>query len=59
MKVSEVKQKRVVVQISEQTYTQIEALARDTGRTVPGYVRYLIHRDLTSSGLPVHIAAGK
>lgn len=55
MSIYGVNRKTIVVKIPEATYEQIKKLAQETGRTVPGYIRYLIHRELKSKGLPIYI----
>ena len=40
--------KIVHVTLSEPAYVQLKALAIDTGRTVPGYIRYLIHQEFAT-----------
>ena len=55
MSVYGVERKEVVIRIPETTYAQIKKLAQDTGRTVPGYIRHLIHQDLKSKNLPIYI----
>lgn len=45
--------KIVHVTLSEPAYVQLKMLAIDTGRTVPGYIRYLIHQEFATLDLPL------
>lgn len=38
--------KTVQVALSEEDYKQLTQLARESGRTAPGYLRWLLHRHL-------------
>lgn len=51
-----IKKKMVHISIPEPAYEEIKKLATDTARTVPGYIRFLIHQDLISKGLPIYIS---
>lgn len=49
-----VKSKVLYVSIPEAAHQQLERIAAETGRTVPGYVRYLIIREFERLGLPLY-----
>ena len=51
-----IKKKMVHISIPDPAYEEIKKLATDTARTVPGYIRFLIHQDLISKGLPIYIS---
>lgn len=55
MGVSGIKQKKISVAVPTATHQQLQKLALESGRTVPGYVRYLIHKNLISPGLPLYL----
>lgn len=55
MGVSGIKRKKISLAVPAATYQQLQRLALESGRTVPGYVRYLIHKNLISLGLPVYL----
>lgn len=45
--------KIVHVTLSEPAYVQLKMLAIDTGRTMPGYIRYLIHQEFAALDMPL------
>ena len=47
-----IKTKTVHVSIPEASYRRLKKLAEETGRTVPGYVRYLLNQEFVRLGLP-------
>ena len=55
MGVSGIKRKKISVAVPIATHQQLQKLALESGRTVPGYVRYLIHKNLISLGLPLYL----
>ena len=55
MGVSGIKRKKISVAVPTATHQQLQKLALESGRTVPGYVRYLIHKNLISLGLPLYL----
>lgn len=50
-----IKRRKIVLQIPDTAYEQIKKLARESDRTVPGYIRRLIYQELTAKGLPIYI----
>ena len=49
-------EKHVVhVSISKSAHQQLQKLAEETGRTVPGYVRYLIVQEFQRQGLSLYL----
>lgn len=47
-----IKTKTVHVSIPEASYRRLQKLAEETGRTIPGYVRYLLNQEFVRLGLP-------
>ena len=43
------------ISIPKPAYQQLQKLALQTGRTVPGYVRYLIIQELQRLNLPIYV----
>ena len=54
-----VESKVIHVGIPEPAHRQLKKLAAETGRTVPGYVRYLIIQDFQRLGLPLYIGGNQ
>ena len=50
-----IKRKRVVLTLPLPAYEQLQRLAKETERTIPGYVRFLITQHLAESGLSVYV----
>ena len=50
-----IKTKTIHVSIPEPAYQQLKKLAVKASKTVPGYVRGLIVRELQRLGLPIYI----
>lgn len=47
--------KVIHVSIPKPAYHQLQKLALQTGRTVPGYVRYLIIQEFQRLDLPIYV----
>ena len=50
-----IERKRVVLTLPLPAYEQLQRLAKETERTIPGYVRFLITQHLAESGLSVYV----
>ena len=50
-----IKSKGIHVSIPETAYHQLKKISEETGRTVPGYVRYLIIQEFQRLELPLCI----
>ena len=50
-----IERKRVVLTLPLPAYEQLQRLAKETDRTIPGYVRFLITQHLAKSGLSVYV----
>ena len=48
------KSKVLSVSIPEAAHEQLQKIATETGRTVPGYIRYLITQEFQRLGLPLY-----
>lgn len=51
--------KVIHISIPVPAYQQLQKLAAETSRTVPGYVRYLIIREFEQLGLPLYTITGQ
>lgn len=49
-----IKTKAIHVSLPEPAYQQLQQIAAESGRTVPGYVRYLIIQDFQRLELPIY-----
>ena len=50
-----IESKVIHISIPKPAYHQLQKLALETGRTVPGYVRYLIIQELQRLDLPIYV----
>ena len=50
-----IERKRVVLTLPLPAYEQLQRLAKETDRTIPGYIRFLITQHLAESGLSVYV----
>ena len=51
--------KVIHVSIPEPAYQQLRQIAAESGRTVPGYVRYLIIQEFQRLNLPLYITINR
>lgn len=50
-----IESKVIHISIPKPAYQQLQKLALQTGRTVPGYVRYLIIQEFQRLNLPIYV----